>query len=604
MFWSLTLCLSLVSADLPNHCMQLDVAGEWTFRLGPAQPIEGRLPACGHRIPNNVEGMLAINRSAVVPPDQVQVLNVTLTEDIISVPQRHLLAIDGSGMGMWTMVFDTGLEVRVAGKSLTAAFFFEPMQGATFHNGDSWRDIAKFLGRANTTHGPGDTYASHCDLTSTGWWHQQTAAGLEGGCLWASKWNVDPPSSSVSSLVRVRENSDTHFSSLTEVHAQQHGKNTFEAGAVLEAAGVRRGALAKEVFVLPKTQTAPPKQTVSLRGVARHSAKAPPSEGKLPENFDWRDELKGMVPPDQDPLGNQSSQGSCGSCYGFAGTMMLQMRFRAQLYRQHKILYPLELSYKSPVRCSPYTEGCEGGFSYWISRLAMELGVPDADCDKNVLAESLDEACDWSCYQDNSTLFYASDYWNVGGFSMGSSEESIMQEIYDNGPVELGFSTKSMPEFVKLSGMSNSDDTKTMTIIYNDAAAQEPFSRNTEIHRWWASSHAILAVGWGVEHTSWGTVKYWVVRNSWGRDWGENGYARMRRGNNDAGCETDSSMVMPAMDRLPAGFLEKARKYHDLHATDRATWLAKGPDHSVRAGQRGLSEYCKDRPESADCQTR
>ena len=40
--------------------------------------------------------------------------------------------------------------------------------------------------------------------------------------------------------------------------------------------------------------------------------------------------------------------------------------------------------------------------------------------------------------------------------------------------------------------------------------------------------HEVSILGWGIE----ATIKYWIVRNSWGETWGENGLFRIVRGEN------------------------------------------------------------------------
>lgn len=56
----------------------------------------------------------------------------------------------------------------------------------------------------------------------------------------------------------------------------------------------------------------------------------------------------------------------------------------------------------------------------------------------------------------------------------------------------------------------------------------------------YSPSHVINIVGWGEDHAT--GQSYWVVRNSWGADWGEGGYIRFARGVADTTC---GHMLLP-----------------------------------------------------------
>ena len=62
---------------------------------------------------------------------------------------------------------------------------------------------------------------------------------------------------------------------------------------------------------------------------------------------------------------------------------------------------------------------------------------------------------------------------------------------------------------------------------------------------WMDMNHSVVIVGWGKEEKS-GTG-YWIVRNSYGPNWGMNGDFLVKRGNNDFGMEVEQIAFEPIM---------------------------------------------------------
>ena len=55
------------------------------------------------------------------------------------------------------------------------------------------------------------------------------------------------------------------------------------------------------------------------------------------------------------------------------------------------------------------------------------------------------------------------------------------------------------------------------------------------------NNHAMVVVGYGYDATL--KLDYWKLRNSWGEEWGEDGYIRIRRGVNMCNVESDAFIL-------------------------------------------------------------
>lgn len=223
---------------------------------------------------------------------------------------------------------------------------------------------------------------------------------------------------------------------------------------------------------------------------------APTIDGRdFPEVFDWR-EMDGVT--------SVKDQAQCGSCWAFAAIGVLE----AQLLIQTGVEY--NLSEQQLVDCDPASYGCSGGMteSAW-SYLQWEPARIEADYPY----EAVDNTC-------RSKQYPA--YVRTNGYeAFNGSVDAIKAALMDYGPVATSMGAND--NLKAYSGGCYADDS------------------NTQIN------HGIVIVGWDDTVCDGGS---WIVKNSWGDDFGEDGFFYIRRG--DVHLGDYYSMVyfeiLPAVD--------------------------------------------------------
>lgn len=102
------------------------------------------------------------------------------------------------------------------------------------------------------------------------------------------------------------------------------------------------------------------------------------------------------------------------------------------------------------------------------------------------------------------------NYYYVGGYYGSCNEDNILEELKKNGPLVV--SMKLHPAFFSYSRGIFSYGSKKLL-------------QNKE---WQEVTHSVLLIGYGIDNG----VEYWQIMNSWGDFWGENGFAKIKKGDN------------------------------------------------------------------------
>ncbi|XP_029458150.1 dipeptidyl peptidase 1 isoform X2 [Rhinatrema bivittatum] len=229
----------------------------------------------------------------------------------------------------------------------------------------------------------------------------------------------------------------------------------------------------------------------------------------MPETWDWRN-VKGVNYVS--PIRNQ---GSCGSCYSFATMGMLEARIRIRTNNTQKPIF----SAQQVVSCSEYSQGCDGGFPYLIAgKYIQDFGIVEEECFPYL---GRDSPC---TLKSDCFRYYTSEYHYVGGFYGGCNEALMKFELVRHGPLAVAFEVYD--DFLHYQGG-----------IYHHTGLRDPFNPFE------LTNHAVLLVGYGRDPDT--NENYWLIKNSWGTSWGEEGYFRIRRGTDECAVESIALAAYP-----------------------------------------------------------
>ena len=203
----------------------------------------------------------------------------------------------------------------------------------------------------------------------------------------------------------------------------------------------------------------------------------------------------------------------------------------------------VELSNQQLVECSTANDGCGGGWPMTAMQYVQHAGgvAPLANMtykmvnmEKSQVTPTCDKAAINADVQSSvETPWNTSSVAAITGFqmvAMGASFEELMRvALLKNGPISITLNANGMDFYHH--GVVGCTGANCSTGAIDNGAPCDPANLD----------HAVLLVGYGTQNSSafdsslQDEIPYWVVKNSWGTDWGEHGYYRVVRGVNHCG---------------------------------------------------------------------
>ena len=271
----------------------------------------------------------------------------------------------------------------------------------------------------------------------------------------------------------------------------------------------------------------------------------------LPATFDTRIEYPGWITEVKD-------QGACGSCWSFSSSGVFGDRIRisskgvdmpvGDSISPHHLAACMKCGGAANVVCQKV---CSGHYMDEVLDYLKQNGAYSVKSIKDNTSNGDQYICFKPTTTQKARLYKASDAYRVNPYSIdelsikskrSDNEYAIMYDIYKYGPVTA---TIKVFDPLKTSDLHRNLYLYETGIYGTNWGKADP--KETDGY------HAIGIIGWGEQPADENTsdqdvrvypdgrrvIPYWIIRNSWGPEWGQNGYGKILRGSNRIIIESD-----------------------------------------------------------------